>query len=72
MAEWSKDHMAAIGYLNLTLVSWIIVKLETERGPYVESADRRMEWFVESRHLQGSGPHLCRLRTDGLAPVSKY
>jgi hypothetical protein len=44
MAEWSKDHVAAIGYLNLTLVSWIIVKLETGRGPYVESADRRMEW----------------------------
>jgi hypothetical protein len=30
------------------------------------------EWYVESRHLQGCSPRLCRLSTDGLAPVSKY
>jgi hypothetical protein len=30
------------------------------------------EWYVESRHLQGYSPCLCRLRTDGLALVSKY
>jgi hypothetical protein len=30
------------------------------------------EWYVLSRHLQGCSPYLCRLRTDGLAPVSKY
>jgi hypothetical protein len=30
------------------------------------------EWFVESRHLQGCSPYLCRLRTDGLTPMSKY
>jgi hypothetical protein len=30
------------------------------------------EWFVKSWHLQGCSPHLCRLRTDGLAPASKY
>jgi hypothetical protein len=30
------------------------------------------EWYVESRHLQGCNPCLCRLRTDGLAPASKY
>jgi hypothetical protein len=30
------------------------------------------EWFVESRHLQGCSPRLCRLRTDGLALASKY
>jgi hypothetical protein len=29
------------------------------------------ERFVEIRHLQGSSPHLCQLRTDGLAPTSK-
>jgi hypothetical protein len=23
MAEWSKDHVATIGYLNLTLVRWL-------------------------------------------------
>jgi hypothetical protein len=33
MTEWSKDHVAAICYLKLTLVSWIVVKLETGRGP---------------------------------------
>jgi hypothetical protein len=27
---------------------------------------------MESWHLQGYSPRLCRLRTDGLAPVSKY
>jgi hypothetical protein len=33
MAEWSKDHVAAVGYLNLTMVSWIMVELEIGRGP---------------------------------------
>jgi hypothetical protein len=34
MAEWSKDHVAAIGSLNLTLWfnCWNLVKLETGRG----------------------------------------
>jgi hypothetical protein len=27
---------------------------------------------MESRCLQGCSPRLCRLRTDGLAPMSKY
>jgi hypothetical protein len=27
---------------------------------------------MKSRHLQGCIPHLCRLRTDGLAPARKY
>jgi hypothetical protein len=27
---------------------------------------------VASHHLQGCSPRLCRLRTDGLAPASKY
>jgi hypothetical protein len=30
------------------------------------------ECDVASRHLQGYSPRLCRLRTDGLAPASKY
>jgi hypothetical protein len=38
-------------------------------GPSVGKVD---EWCVESRHLQGCSRHLCRLRTDGLGPVSKY
>jgi hypothetical protein len=30
------------------------------------------EWYVASRYLQGCSHHLCRLRADELAPVSKY
>jgi hypothetical protein len=30
------------------------------------------EWYVESWHLQDCNICLCRLRTDGLAPASKY
>jgi hypothetical protein len=30
------------------------------------------EWYMTSRHLQGCSPHLCRLRTDGFALVSKF
>jgi hypothetical protein len=30
------------------------------------------EWYVEGRHLQSYIPRLCRLRTDGLIPASKY
>jgi hypothetical protein len=30
------------------------------------------ECDVESRHLQDSSPHLCRLRTEGLVPMNKY
>jgi hypothetical protein len=30
------------------------------------------DWYVVSRYIQGCSPCLCWLRTDGLAPVSKY
>jgi hypothetical protein len=30
------------------------------------------EYDVESRHLQGCSPHLCRLRAEGLVPTCKY
>jgi hypothetical protein len=30
------------------------------------------EWYVKSRHLKGCRPLQCRLKTDGLTPVSKY
>jgi hypothetical protein len=35
MAEWSKDHVVAIGSLNSTLQFsvWDLVKLEAGRGP---------------------------------------
>jgi hypothetical protein len=77
MVDWSEDHVVAIGFLNLNFgtfgrawlnwrpggtLSW---KVETT-GWDVE------EWYVESQHLQGCSPCLCRLRTDGLAVTSKY
>jgi hypothetical protein len=45
-------------------------------GPLGESGDswlgRSGSGYMASQHLQACSPHLCRLRTDGLAPVSKY
>jgi hypothetical protein len=36
------------------------------------SVEKGGESVVESRHLQGYSPRLCRLRTDGLVLASKY
>jgi hypothetical protein len=36
------------------------------------SVEKVSEWYVESWRLQGCSPCLYRLRTDGLAPASKY
>jgi hypothetical protein len=41
-----------------------------ERGG--QSVGKVREWCVERWHLQGCSPHLWWLRTDGLAPASKY
>jgi hypothetical protein len=77
MAEWSEDHVAAIGSLNSTLwfSRWNLVKLETGqalRGKWRQLDGKVREWHVASQHLQRCSPRLCCLRTDGLAPVSKY
>jgi hypothetical protein len=70
--------VAAIGPLKLNsiLVVRFLAELETEQGPKVErgglSVEKVEEWCAESRHLQGYSPRLCQLRTDGLAPASKY
>jgi hypothetical protein len=74
MAEWLKDHGVTIGHLNLTLGSWIMVKLETGRA--LRWKGKTVGWegrgvVVESQHLQNCSTHLCQLRTDGLTPVSK-
>jgi hypothetical protein len=37
--------------------------------PLVRKVEER---GVRCQHLQGCSPHLCRLRTYGLAPASKY
>jgi hypothetical protein len=45
-------------------------------GPLEESGGSSVgkggEGDMESRHLQGGSPCQCRLRTDGLAFMSKY
>jgi hypothetical protein len=41
-------------------------------GKWRLSVEKVGECDVVSRHLQGCSPRLCRLRTDGLAPMSKY
>jgi hypothetical protein len=56
------------------ILMWI--KMETERGYLGESVEHSEGKAGESvvailRFLCGS-PHLCRLRTEGLVPISKY
>jgi hypothetical protein len=41
-------------------------------GKWRPSAGKVREWYAQSRHLQGCSLCLCLLRTNGLAPVSKY
>jgi hypothetical protein len=78
MAEWSKDHGAAIGSLKtqhfgLLAKTWLNGDWV---GPLGKSGDswlgRSGSAYVASRHLQGCSPRLCRLRTVQLAPASKY
>jgi hypothetical protein len=57
----------------LVIVEWITWdRVGLLGGKWRPSVGKVGEWFVSSRHLQGCSPCLCRLRTDGLAPVSKY
>jgi hypothetical protein len=76
MADWSEDHMPAIGHVNLTLVRWVYGSTGDRAGSlggkWRPPVGKVREWYVESWHIQGCSPHLCQLRTDGLAPVSKY
>jgi hypothetical protein len=82
MAEWSEDHVTVIGLYNSnsSLIGGILVKVEI-RGPVGGkmrlSVGKVEKGFVETQHLQGGPlppppPRLCRLRTDGLAPTSRY
>jgi hypothetical protein len=78
MAEWSKDHVAAIcpfkfEHWNLWLMS---DKMETRRsqlgGPVEHSEENGRESVVVNlRFLYGSS-RLCWLMTEWLVPVSKY
>jgi hypothetical protein len=43
-----------------------------EGGNYEQDQGKVGEWYVVGQHLQGCIPRLCQLRTDELAPASKY
>jgi hypothetical protein len=62
---------------NLTPWSLAKIWLQWRPGGATRGKGRQLvgkvgEWYVASRHLQGCNPHLCRLRTIQLAPMSKY
>jgi hypothetical protein len=77
MVEWLKDHMAAIGsqtqHFGLVDGTWLNWRSDRViRGKWRQMVEKVGEWYVASRHLQDCSPRLCQLKTDGLAPVSKY
>jgi hypothetical protein len=53
---------------------WLITwdRVEPLGGKWRPSVGKVGECDVASRHIQGYSLHLGRLRTDGLAPASKY
>jgi hypothetical protein len=72
-----KSHSRDLGFVpslfQLVLFGWIIWD---RAGPFGGKCST-ISWegqgvVLTSRHLQGCSPCLCRLRTDGLAPVSEY
>jgi hypothetical protein len=71
MAEWSEDHVAVVCYFNiqhLGLVDKVWLNWRPEGA--LRCSGETAGW--ESRHLQDCSPRLCRLKIDGLTPVSKY
>jgi hypothetical protein len=77
MAEWSEDHVAVISSQTQHFGLVDILGQTGDREGHLGGKCRQLvgkvrKWYVASRHLQGCSPHLCRLRIDGLAPMSKY
>jgi hypothetical protein len=78
MVEWSEDHMTAVGYFNtqhfgLVVGAWLNWRPGGALGgKWRQLVGRVGKWYVANRHLRGGNPHLCWLRTDGLAAASKY
>jgi hypothetical protein len=78
MVEWSEDHVVAIGPFKLEPwnLCFISDKMETGRaqlgGPVEHSEGKGGESAVAILRFLCDSPHLCRLRTEGLVPVSKY
>jgi hypothetical protein len=52
------------------LITWDWARPLGEKGRQL--VGKVGEWYVESWHLQDCIPHLCQLRTDGLASMSKF
>jgi hypothetical protein len=72
MAEWSKDHVAAIWFLNLNFKTfgraWLNWRPSGTLGEKWRSSVGKVgKWYMESRHIQDCSPCLCQLRIDGLA-----
>jgi hypothetical protein len=67
-----------LGYHIFTFEVWLYLRMSTQdrEGLLGESGGLSVrkgeESVVESWHFQGYSPHLHRLRTEGLVPVSKY
>jgi hypothetical protein len=64
MTEMLKDHVAVIGSLNLNFGLIVRTWLNWRSGG-------ALMWKVEAIGWEGQGV-VCWLRTDGLAPASKY
>jgi hypothetical protein len=78
MAEWSKDHVAAIGSLKtkhfgLLAKTWLKGRPGGAIwGKWGSWLGRSGSGYVASQHLQDCSPRLYRLRTVWLAPASKF
>jgi hypothetical protein len=77
MGEWSEDHGAAISSLNSNFGTFGRFWLNYRPGGNLRCKVETVDWEGQRMicgkwHLQGCSPYLCGLRTDGLAPMSKY
>jgi hypothetical protein len=60
-------------HFGLVVTTWLNWRPgRATRGKGRQLVEKVGEWYVESQHLEGCSPHLCRLRTVRLAPASKY
>jgi hypothetical protein len=75
-AEWSKDHVLAIGAYTLLYLGyyyWRKWRLDGAiRGSVEDLEGKDGESVVAILRFLCGSPRLCRLRIEGLIPVSKY
>jgi hypothetical protein len=69
--------VSAIGPYTLILLDAYVGMINLRPGGALRESGGPLggkvgESDVEIWHLQGCSPRMCRLRTNGLAPVSKY